>query len=146
MMQAAAIQSAGAATAATSGSQLNGLSGVDFLNILIQQLQYQDPMEPMSNEEMISQMSTIRELELNTTLTDQLQSLSDQQRYAAAASMVGKYVQGSVEDGEGNAYSLEGIVTGVRFTEKGKAMLELDTGETMPMTGLELVRNADDWT
>ena len=143
-MQTSAIPTTAAAGA---GAQVNaGLTGIrseDFMAILIKQLEFQDPFEPVTNEEMIAQMSTIRELELNTRLSDRLDQVTEQQRFASAASLIGKYAKGVVGDGEGNTFELEGIVTGVRFTPSGEAMLELDTGEVMPMTGLTQVSDAD---
>jgi flagellar basal-body rod modification protein FlgD len=123
---------------------LAGISGDDFMQLLIKQLQNQDPFSPMTNEEMVAQMSTIRELELNTRLSDSLAQITDQQRYGAAAALIGKYAEGIVADAEGNVFAYEGVITGIRFTEKGEVMLELDTGDTMPMTGLVKVTNADE--
>ena len=40
------------AAAAQASVSLDGISGEDFMMILIKQLQYQDPFEPMTNEEM----------------------------------------------------------------------------------------------
>jgi hypothetical protein len=36
----------------TTTAGLGGISGNDFMNILVKQLQMQDPMKPMTNEEM----------------------------------------------------------------------------------------------
>jgi len=126
-----------------TGSQLAGISGEDFINILVKQLQYQDPFEPMGNAEMVAQLSTIRELEMNTRLSAKLEQITDQQRYGSAAALIGKYVQGSVSDAEGNTFEVEGIVAGVRFTPSGEVMLELDTGEVLPLTGLQVVTEAN---
>ena len=38
---------------------------------------------------------------------------------------------------------MEGVVTGIRFTEKGEAMLELDTGELLPLTSVTEVTNLE---
>lgn len=115
---------------------LSGLSGEDFMNILIQQLQYQDPMEPMDNEQMISQIANIRDMELNTQLTERLQQLTDQQRFSGSANLIGKHVTGEVSDDAGTVFTVEGIVTGVRFTDSGDVMLELDTGEALPLSAM----------
>jgi len=106
------------------------------MEILIAQLQYQDPFEPMGNEEMVAQIANIRELEMNTQLTSSLKQMTEQQRTGSAAALIGKYVRGEVSDAEGNVFDMEGIVTGIRFTEKGEAMLELDTGELLPLKSM----------
>ena len=143
-MEATAIAALGMTPQTAAQRDLSGISGNDFMKLLIKQLQNQDPFSPMSNEEMISQMSTIRELELNTRLSDSLSQVTAQQRYGAAAALIGKYAEGMVSDAEGNVFAYEGIITAIRFTEKGEVMLELDTGDTMPMTGLVKVSNADE--
>jgi flagellar hook assembly protein FlgD len=103
----------------------------------------QDPMKPMTNQEMVAQLATIRELEMNTRLAGRLEQLTDQQRFGSAAVLIGKHVKGSVTDAEGTEFETAGIVTGVRFTPKGEVLLELDTGEYMPMAALREVKNAD---
>ena len=127
-----------------SNNNLSGITGTDFLNILVKQLQLQDPFEPMGNEEMVAQIATIRELEMNTRLSKKLEQLSDQQRFASAAALIGKYVKGSISDEQGNTLEVEGIVSSIRFTPNGEAMLELDTGEVLPMTGLEQITNVEE--
>ncbi len=120
---------------------LGGISGEDFMKILIKQLQYQDPLKPMDNQQMVQQISTIRELEMNTRLGSKLEQLTDQQRFGAAAALIGKHVKGAVKDEDGNEFNLEGVVTSVRFTEKGEAILELDNGQSLPLAQLQEVTN-----
>jgi flagellar basal-body rod modification protein FlgD len=113
------------------------------MKILIKQLQMQDPMQPMDNQQMVAQIATIRQLEMNTQLSDKLGSLTDQQRFGSAAALIGKHVKGTVSDGNGNEYEKEGMVISVHFTRKGDAMLELDSGDMLPITGVNEVMNAD---
>ena len=125
-----------AASSAATNQALTGISGSDFMKILIKQLECQDPFEPMTNQEMIAQMSTIRQLEMNTQLTESLQRITDQERFSSAAGLIGKQVKGSVSDSEGNEYELAGVVTGIEFTKTGDVLLRLDSGLRMPLTGL----------
>jgi flagellar basal-body rod modification protein FlgD len=115
------------------------MDSADFMKILIAQLQQQDPMNPMSNEAMVQQMATIRDMEMSYTLTETLQQMTSEQRFAGAAGLIGKYVEGVVTDAEGEEMALTGVVTGVRFTESGKAILELDTGASLPLEKLTQV-------
>jgi glucosamine--fructose-6-phosphate aminotransferase (isomerizing) len=57
------------------------------------------------------------------------------------AAMIGKYVRGQVQDADGNTFEKEGVVSGVRFNAKGEALLELDTGDMLPLTALTQVAN-----
>ena len=98
----------------------------------------------MGNDEMIAQMATIRELEMNTRLSEKLEKLTDQQRFTSAAALIGKYAKGEVSDAEGNTFEVEGIVTGVRFTPRGEVILELDTGDLLPLPELQEITVNDD--
>jgi flagellar basal-body rod modification protein FlgD len=138
------VGAVGSATtqSSTSTSTTKGLASMDaadFMQILITQLQQQDPMNPMSNESMVNQMATIRDMEMSYTLTEALKQMTSEQRFAGAAGLIGKYVQGVVEDAEGEEVTLEGVVTGVRFSDSGKAILELDTGDVLPLEKLTQV-------
>lgn len=138
-----ATSTAAAQVRATGPSRgIAGLAGEDFMNLLIKQLQYQDPLQPMTNEEMIKQMSTIRELEMNTRLTERLEQLTEQQRFGSAAALIGRHVQGTVTDEQGNEFPIEGVVQSIVFTPRGDIMLELDTGDTLPLANLEAVKDA----
>jgi flagellar basal-body rod modification protein FlgD len=132
-----------AAAQATNASGMKGISGEDFMNVLVKQLQMQDPFKPMGNEEMLNQISTIRELEMNTKLSDKLQQLTDDQRYGAVAALIGKQVSGSVTDESGNTFEVEGVVSGIRFNPNGDTVLELDTGETLPISKLQSVTDPE---
>jgi len=132
----------GVAIQAGSKQGLADITGDDFINILVKQLQFQDPFEPMSNEEMVAQLSTIRELEMNTKLSQALEQITNQQRFGSAASLIGRLVRGNVLDDQGMDYEVSGVVKSVRFNANGEAMLELDNGEVLPLAKLEAVTEA----
>jgi len=130
------------ATSNTSNDGLAGVTGADFMNILIKQLEMQDPFKPMTNQEMIQQLSSIRELEMNTRMSDKLQQLTDQQRFGSAAALIGKQVSGMVTDSGGTPFMLQGVVTSIRFTNTGNVMLDLDSGQSLPIASLQTVQDA----
>jgi flagellar basal-body rod modification protein FlgD len=116
------------------------LGGEDFFKLLITQLTNQDPLEPTSNQELLNQIASIREIELSSTLTDSLESLTAQQRFASASGLIGQYVTGGTGP-DGNPRS--GVVTAVRFDATGLATLELATGERIPLTEVEMVMGGE---
>lgn len=70
----------------SSGSEKSNDLGYDqFLQILCAEMQYQDPLEPTSNTEYISQLATFSQLESTLTMQNTIQS-------SAANDLVGKYV------------------------------------------------------
>ena len=88
-INAAAASAAGAATSSTDEAQDR------FLKLLVTQLKNQDPLNPMDNAEMTSQlaqMSTVTGIEkLNSTLNSLVGDIGNSQSMQAAA-MIGKAV------------------------------------------------------
>lgn len=112
------------------------LGSEDFLKLLILQLRNQDPLEPLGNEELLRQISSIRDIELSTTLTESLQTLTGQQHFASASALIGQYVTGVPGQGE---EVQSGLVAGVRFTGQGLAILQLANGGEIPLDRVHAV-------
>ncbi len=122
---------------AQKSNSFDELGSQDFLKLLITQLTNQDPMEPTSNEDLLKQISSIREIELSTTLTDSLRVLTGQQHVTSASSMIGQHVTGLAgADGQVSG----GVVVGVRFAEGGRPVLLLSNGQEMPLDQVSLIQ------
>jgi len=89
-----------------------------FLQLLIAEMQHQDPLEPTTNTEWISQMATFSQLE-------ELQSLSKTTENTQIFSLVGKNVIVSTEDAMGNKQLKEGIVDFISMSG-GTAKFSID--------------------
>ncbi|WP_404308950.1 flagellar hook assembly protein FlgD [Neorhodopirellula lusitana] len=76
----------------------NSLGTDDFLALLVQELQNQDPLNPMDNADMVAQIGQIREIGATDQLTDTLTSLSNNQQLVTASGLIGKNVQGLGDD------------------------------------------------
>ncbi|MEE4152947.1 MAG: flagellar hook capping FlgD N-terminal domain-containing protein [Erythrobacter sp.] len=59
-----------------TGGGLGALTQADFLRLLTTQLANQDPLEPVSNEEMLSQMAQFSSLEAETRTTQTLEDIA----------------------------------------------------------------------
>lgn len=89
-----------------------------FLQLLVAQMKYQDPLEPTSNTEYISQLATFSELE-------EMQNMTSGMTLQRASSLVGQYVFMKVTDGSGNTNYAEGTVDYVVY-ENNKAYLSIN--------------------
>lgn len=108
----------------------NTLDKDAFLQLLVAQMKYQDPLEPTSNTEYISQYATFSELE-------QMQNMSASMDLFRASSLVGETVLLKVKDSQGRETTVQGNVDYVVY-EKNKAYLSVN-GELYSMDDLDTV-------
>ncbi len=115
------IQETSASAQSLSNSQKtqNGstLDKDSFLQLLVAQMKYQDPLEPTSNTEYISQFATFSELE-------QMQNMNATVNLQRASSLVGKNVIMTVTAKNGSVNHVVGKVDYVEF-ENNKAYLSI---------------------
>lgn len=130
-MQPLAVAPTAAATGVANRTSFDQMTTEDFFQLLVAELQQQDPFEPTKTADMISQVSQIRDIEQSYHLTNTLEQLTNQQRTAGATDLLGKFVQALIIQADGSAVGIEGVVTGLRFGLDGTAVLELDTGQTI---------------
>jgi flagellar basal-body rod modification protein FlgD len=110
------------------------LSPTDFLNMMVTQLQNQDPLNPTSSSDLLAQMSQIGQLQSSTSLQTTLQSFGTQTSLSSASSMIGKTVSGT----DVNSNAISGVVTSVQVAS-GNVSLELDNGTTMPLANVTAI-------
>ncbi|MEK6644969.1 MAG: flagellar hook capping FlgD N-terminal domain-containing protein [Planctomycetota bacterium] len=128
-----------AAIRPTTTKNFNDLQSEDFFGLLIAQLQSQDPLKPTDNQTLLNQMSSIRQMEQSSTLTNTLNSLAAEQRFGSASSLIGQYVSGTFGDSNSSPTTVAGVVTSVRFEDSGRAILELHNGGEIPAEKVDLV-------
>ena len=125
-------------TGAQTTNSFSELGSSEFLSLLIAQLRNQDPLEPVGNAELLQQISSVRDIELSTTLTETLRSLTGGQRFASASSLIGQYVVGA-PGAEGVV--AQGLVVGIRFADGGQPILRLAGGGELPMDQLDTIES-----
>lgn len=96
----------------------NTLDKDAFLQLLVAQIKYQDPLEPTSNTEYISQLATFSSLE-------EMQNLNSAMTLQRASQLVGQYVFMKVTDSNGKTTYPEGTVDYVVY-ENNKAFLSIN--------------------
>ncbi|MGY1621999.1 flagellar hook assembly protein FlgD [Geodermatophilus sp. SYSU D00965] len=111
-------------TAPTSTMNRTDQMGKDvFLKLLVAQMRYQDPSNPVDSSQMMSQTATFTQVEKLEQLADQNASLLALQRATSAGAMVGRTVTYTDSTGA----SVTGAVSSVR--------LGTDTSEAVAMVG-----------
>ena len=91
------------ASANSKTENKNSLDKDAFLKLLVTQMQYQDPMEPTSNTEYMSQMAQFSSVE-------QMQNLTSTITSGQTMSLTGQYVILNVPDAVGNIDQVSGLV------------------------------------
>lgn len=96
-------------------------SGMDkdaFLQLLVAQMKYQDPLEPTSNTEYIAQYASFSQVE-------QMQNMAASIELSRASSMVGQLVNIETTTESGDTKKLQGVVEYVTY-ENAKAYVSID--------------------
>ncbi|MBO5154159.1 MAG: flagellar hook capping protein [Eubacterium sp.] len=81
----AVVDTSASATSASKEKANNNLDKEDFLNLLVAQMKYQDPLQPQSNTEYVSQLATFTQVEATENMAHTAESLE-------AGGLIGKTV------------------------------------------------------
>ncbi len=103
-------------------TSLGGLGGEAFLQLLVAQLRYQNPMDPSDGTEFLQQTAQFTQVETLQTLADTQAQLMNLTQFSLAVGLSGKTIEAIGTDGS----RVTGQVAGVRFTADGPE-LEVDT-------------------
>jgi len=120
-MSVSSIASNPSATSSSSGSSLTGfaaLTSQDFMTMLLAELKNQDPTQPVSNADLLSQLSQMQSLQSNVELKSTLSGLASDQQMSAGASFLGKVVTGT----DANKQPVSGIASSVTL-QNGTLMI-----------------------
>ena len=136
--------------ASSSSSVAGGSLGKDaFLQLLVTQMQYQDPLDPQDNSEYLAQLAQFSALEQMTNVADNLEktntlvsNIDSSLLVGQLSSMIGQKIQWMTEtavtDENGNAITdakttkttYEGSVTGVSISDGAPSIIAKDASGT----------------
>jgi flagellar basal-body rod modification protein FlgD len=106
-----------------SNNAFGDLSSEEFVNILVAELTNQDPFEPNDSAAILDQLSSLRNIESQVSLQEQLQTMVNQNAISSASGMIGQVVKGLTASNQ----NVEGIVSSV-VIENGNPVLKLNDG------------------
>jgi hypothetical protein len=124
----------GGAPTSASTSRFNELSSEEFIKIIFTELSNQDPFKPNDSSALLEQLNSIRSIESDIQLGEQLESIVFQNQLASAGNLIGKRVAGLTADNE----RVGGIVKSVARSGDEVALL-LDNGWIIPMDNVEYI-------
>jgi len=99
-----------AAKAAQERKSKSELGKDEFLKLLVTQLQYQDPLEPMKDTDFIAQMAQFSALE-------QMQNLNNTFSAMKGFNLIGKYIMAQItNESTGQVEVVQGVVSSVKMS------------------------------
>jgi flagellar basal-body rod modification protein FlgD len=104
------------------------------LNLLVAQLKYQDPLNPTSGTQFLTQTAQLTEVETMNTLSTEVSQEAAQQQQMASTSMIGQTVNATLSDGT----TVSGVVQGVSLTTTGGPTLNVN-GTSVPLSAVQSV-------
>jgi flagellar basal-body rod modification protein FlgD len=128
------VQSQTPPTNPTSSANPYNLNPADFIKMMVTQLQNQDPTQPMTNSELLGQISQIGQLQSTDTLQSTLQSMQLQTNLGSGAALLGKSVQGT----DANSHNVSGVVNSLQVSGNS-VTLNLDSGASLPLANVTVV-------
>jgi flagellar basal-body rod modification protein FlgD len=112
-----------------------------FMQLLVAQLKYQNPLDPMEGTDFAAQLAQFSSLEQLSNINNAIETQSVNQvtlNYAQCVNMIGKEVVVSSDDG---STTTTGTVTAVHF--RNNAILATVNGNEVPISSITEVRNAE---
>jgi len=131
------IGGAGGGASPLEGNRFGELSSEEFIKVLVTELTSQDPFNPQDTTALLEQLSSLRNIESQMSLQDELGTLVNQNQLASAGGLIGRDVEGL----SGANDRVSGRVTAVRV-EGGEVQLELDSGRSLPMDRVTSIAEA----
>lgn len=122
----ATAQASAASVASSASSSNSTLSETQFLQLLTEQLENQDPLQPEDDTAFLSQMAQFTALQETDTLNQQVQNLT-----------AGSYIGETVTVNPGNSSAVTGQVTSVDTS--GTTPQLVINGSEYPLSELQMV-------
>ena len=121
----AAASSTSSSTDSTSGASIAGTNGLldpnEFLNLLVDNLKYQDPLDPTSSADFLTQLASLSQVQTQ-------QQIAETDQTSAAANLLGDTISGS----DASGLPVTGVVSGFSITSSGPT---LDVGNDVVSLG-----------
>jgi len=113
-------------------AQRLGLTQEDFLEVLLAQLSFQDPLDPLDNKDFIAQLAQFTSLEQTRQFNDKLDTALVFDNASQAIGLLGRTVEVVTDSG-----SVVGTVNSTAFID-GNAVLNITTSSGAFLTDVTL--------
>lgn len=120
----------------------------DFLTLLLKELEYQDPLEPMDNKEFIGQMAQFSTLQEETETSNHLENLNKLTVGNQAVHMLGREVRyidpNNALNADGSAKIRKGIAESITYNDSNQMSIIVNGQLINPMDVIQVNAVPDD--
>ena len=108
---------------------IDDLSSNDFLKFMITELQQQDPLKPVDNQELLNQISSIRQISSTSKLNTTLDSVLVGQNLSTAGGLIGKTVKALSDKGDELSGKVSSVSIAVNSADKTQREISIHIGD-----------------
>jgi len=125
----------------SSASMVSSASDIqmDYMKLLVTQLQNQNPLEPLDNNEIAAQLAQFSELEQLENMNASFGQVLESVQRSYASSLIGKEVCFDVRAADGTMETKTGEVEEVTVGDRGDINLVVD-GRNVPLMDVKAIR------
>ena len=118
--------------------QKSGMDKDAFFKLLVTELTYQNPMEPVDNKDFIAQLAQFSSLEEMQSMSKGFEDLAKNAQWTYTSGLIGKWISAAVGD---DGAEIQGVVQAA-VMQDGAPMLALEDGTIVdPNTLLAVKEN-----
>jgi len=107
---------------------LNDIDVTKFLDLMLTELQNQDPLNPTDNAALMQQIGQLRSITANDQLMTTLNSFSTTQELTTASSMIGKKIKGLDKDAKEVNGEVSSVSIKVDEKDRNKRQVQVHVG------------------
>ena len=124
-----------AALSTASASEIQ----MDYMKLLVTQLQNQNPLEPLDNKDMSAQLAQFSQLQQTENLNTSFGKVLESVQRSYASSLIGKEVSFKTPAAEGTLETQTGEVEEVTMADEGAILLIVD-GQQVKLADVTSIR------
>lgn len=134
-MSVATLGGTAAVSAASAALQTPNISEQDFLQILLTQLTFQDPLKPLDNEAFVAQLAQFTTLAQTQQLNSGVDNLLSLQAGTQSVALIGRTVDVNTSSGP-----VTGTVSSLGFDANGQPLLTVQPASGATLTNIGLAQ------
>jgi flagellar basal-body rod modification protein FlgD len=107
---------------------LNDIDVTKFLDLMLTELQNQDPLNPTDNAALLEQIGQLRSITANDQLMTTLNNFSTTQELTTASSMIGKKIKGLDNDAKDVDGEVSSVSVKIDEKDRNKRQVQVHVG------------------